>query len=85
MTALPVWSLDGVHLSIHVNEPGGAIETLRKHCESIEYLTVHAVHIHEDHKRFVVQCTARRGAERLVPKTWEGVPVVRRMGNRGAP
>lgn len=42
------------------------------------------VHIHEDHKRFVVVCSGRRGAERLVPREWQGVPVVRRMGKAGA-
>lgn len=84
MTAPPVMSPDGVHVSIHTLGAGGAIETLREHCEAIEYLTVYSVHIHEDHKRFVVVCSGRRGAERLVPREWQGVPVVRRMGKAGA-
>jgi len=58
------------------------IARLREHCQAIEYLTVHAVHMHEDGVRYVVRCTAKRGAEKLVPKEWAGVPVVRRMGLR---
>ena len=56
------------------------IQKLQAHCVAIEHLTVYVVAIHENHKRFGVYCTARRGAERLVPKTWAGFPVTRRMG-----
>ena len=40
------------------------VPKLRAHCEAIEYLTVYEVCVHEDHKRFVVYCSGRRGAER---------------------
>lgn len=53
---------------------------LEAHCSAIDRLTVYGVVLHEDHKRFVVYCSGRRGAERLVPKTWAGWPVTRRMG-----
>lgn len=66
---------DGVHVSIRALDEDGSLAKLRAHCEQIDYLTVHGVYVHEDHKRFVVHCTARRGAERLVPKLWEGVEV----------
>lgn len=68
--------VDVIPLRVAVEE----IQKLQAHCEAIEYLTVYVVAIHEDHKRFVVFCSARRGAERLVPKTWAGWPVTRRMG-----
>lgn len=68
--------VDVIPLGVSLDE----LPKLEAHCDTIKCLTVYAVAVHEDHKRFVVYCSGRRGAERLVPKTWAGWPVVRRMG-----
>lgn len=66
----------GERLSILVLEDGAELDRLRERCEEIEFATVHSVSIHEDHKRFSVRFSARRGAECQFPKTWMGIPVV---------
>lgn len=66
----------GERLSILVLEEGAELDRLRERCEEIEFATVHSVSIHEDHKRFSVRFSARRGAECQFPKTWMGIPVV---------
>ncbi len=76
-----VWDPTGVFVSIRTLIPGAAIDQLKDHCRTIPRLTVYHVGIHPDHRRFVVRFEARGGAEKLIPRSWKGVPVVLERGS----